>query len=223
MEIWLDSIDVKTIRHAAELGVLTGVTTNPTILSRSDQKFEHVVESIAEIQQGKIAIQVVHNEYAAIIKQARRLIGICDRIVVKIPAVDDGLRAIAALEQENIATLGTTIFESRQIVMASLCGATYAAPYLNRIQTTIGGAFEMLEKSQKIIETYKFKTKILAAAVKSVEQFMRCAEVGVSAVTLPDDVYHALFASSTNIASSLKKFDLAWRSNAGMKESPFFA
>ena len=223
MEIWLDSINVNTIRHAAELGVLAGVTTNPTILSRSDQRFEVVVERIMDCQQGKLAIQVVHDEYNAIIRQARRLVGICDRIVIKIPAVGDGLRAIATLEQENIATLATTIFESRQIFMASLCGATYAAPYLNRIEATIGGAFEMLESSQRIVQNYRFKTKILAAAVKSVEQFMHCAELGVSAVTLPDDVYYALFASSRDIASSLEKFDLAWSLNAGMKESPFFA
>lgn len=223
MELWLDSINIETIRHAAEFGILTGVTTNPTILSRSNKKFEHVVESILDNQQGKIAIQVVHDEYATMIKQARRLVGISGRIVIKIPAVEDGLRAIATLDQENISTLATTIFDSRQIVLASLCGATYAAPYLNRIHTTTGGAFEILEKSQRIIETYKFKTKILAAAVKSVEQFMRCAELGISAVTLPDDVYRALFASSDNVASSLEKFDLAWSSNAGMKESPFFA
>ncbi len=223
MELWLDSINIKTIRHAAELGVLTGVTTNPTILARSDQTFEYVVESIVDNQSGKIAIQVAHTEYDAMIKQAIKLTGISDRIVIKIPAVGDGLRVIAALARENIATVATTIFESRQIVMASACGATYAAPYLNRIQTTTGGAFEVLEKSQRIIETYNFRTKILAAAVKSVEQFMRCAELGVSAVTLPDDVYQALFASSGNIAGSLEKFDLAWNSNAGMNGSPFFA
>ncbi|TAM54247.1 MAG: hypothetical protein EPN57_06385 [Paraburkholderia sp.] len=211
------------IKHASELGILTGVTTNPAILSRSSEKFECVIENLIAFQSGKVAVQVVENEYASIIKQAKKLAAISDRIVVKIPAVDDGLRAIATLEGENIATLATTIFESRQIVMASLCGATYAAPYLNRIEMSTGGAFEISKKSEKIIRTYGFKTRILAAAVKSVEQFMRCAELGVSAVTVSDDIYHALFASNGDIVCSLEKFDLAWASNAGMRESQFFA
>jgi TalC/MipB family fructose-6-phosphate aldolase len=223
MELWLDSINIEAIKHAAGLGVLAGVTTNPVILSRSGEKFERVIEAISESQLGRIAVQVVHREYNDIVKQAKRLVAISDRIVVKIPAVDDGLRAIATLERENIATLATTIFESRQIIMASLCGATYAAPYLSKIQMETGEAFGMLETSQKIIEAYGFKTKMLVAAVKSVEQFVRCAELGLSAVTLPENVYRALFASNKSIASSLDTFDLAWGSNAGMKESPFFA
>jgi TalC/MipB family fructose-6-phosphate aldolase len=222
MELWLDTINVETIRHAADLGILTGVTTNPAVLSRADQSFEMVIESIAINQPGKIAVQVVRHEYDAIMKQARRLANINDRIVVKIPAVRDGFRAIATLERENVNVLATTIFEPRQIILAALCGATYVAPYLNRIQMATGDAFEIIEKSQRIIEKYGFRTKVLSAAVKSVEQFVRCAELGVSAVTLPDDVYHALFAENESIGSSLRKFDLAWDSNAGMNKSPVF-
>lgn len=222
MELWLDSIDIDTIKHAAELGILAGVTTNPTILSRSSSTFEEVIESILHAQSGKLAAQVVQSDYDSIVEQARKLAAISDRIVVKIPAVHDGLRAIAALERENVATLATTIFESRQVVMASLCGATYVAPYLNRIECATGGAFEMLAASQRIIETYGFKTKILAAAVKSVDQFIRCADLGVAAVTLPGDVYQALFASNEHIDGSLDKFNEAWASNARMSESKVF-
>lgn len=223
MELWLDTIDVVTIRHAAELGILTGVTTNPALLSCANRNFESVIESIADSQSGKIAVQVVQHQYAAIMNQARKIAAINDRIVVKIPAVHDGFKAIAALERENITTLATAIFEPRQIILAALCNATYVAPYLNRIQMATGGAFEIIEKSQNIILKYGFKTKILSAAIKSVEQFTRCAELGVSAVTLPDDVYRALFDSNESITSSLRKFDLAWDANAGMNRSSFFA
>jgi TalC/MipB family fructose-6-phosphate aldolase len=223
MQIWLDSIDIATIKHAAGLGILAGVTTNPSILSRSTQHFDQVVGDILDGQPGWLAVQVVEKEYDSIVKQARKLAAISDRIIVKIPAVDDGFRAIATLERENITTLATTIFESRQIVAAALCGASYAAPYVNRIETATGRAFEMLEESQKIIDKYGFKTKILAASFKSVDQFIRCATLGLAAVTLPDNIYRALFASNEHIANSLNQFDSAWVSNAGMNTSRFFA
>lgn len=223
MKIWLDTIDITTIKHAATLGILAGVTTNPAILSGSAQGFEDVVGDILDSQPGWLAVQVVQADYDSILKQARTLAGMSERIVVKIPAVEDGFRAITALARENIVTLATTIFESRQIVTAALCGATYAAPYLNRIEEVTGRAFEMLQASQKIIETYGFKTQILAAAIKSVDQFVRCATLGIPAVTLPENVYRALFASNENIASSLHRFDVAWASNERMKNSNFFA
>ena len=223
MQIWLDSINVATIKHAANLGILSGVTTNPKILSCSTQNFECVIDNIIDIQSGWLAVQVILADYDSMVKQARKLAAISNRIIVKIPAVHDGFRVIATLEQENIATLATTIFESRQIVTAALCGASYAAPYVNRIEVAGGRAFETLEESQKIIGKYGLKTKILAASIKSVEQFIRCATIGVAAATLPDDVYHALFASNENIADILDQFDKAWASNAHMQGSRFLA
>jgi TalC/MipB family fructose-6-phosphate aldolase len=222
MKIWLDSINDVTIKHAADLGILAGVTTNPTILSRSTQDFEYVIGSILDSQPGKLAVQVVQKDYESIVKQAKKLAAISDRIIVKIPAVQDGFRAIATLERDNIATLATTIFESRQIIAAALCGASYAAPYVNRIEVATGQAFEILGESQRIIDAYGLKIKIMAAAIKSVEQFVRCAKLGVPAVTLPDDIYNALFVSNENIVNSLHQFDLAWASNERMRESSFF-
>ena len=107
--------------------------------------------------------------------------------------------------------------------MAGMCGASYAAPYINRIETATGNAFEILEESLKIVDSQKLNIKIMAAAIKSNQQFLRCIKLGVPAITLPDDIYHSLFASSESVAESLHQFDLAWASNERMRQSSFFA
>lgn len=223
MELWLDSINTATVKHAADLGILAGVTTNPSILSQSAHDFEYVIGSILDNQPGKLAVQVVHTDYESIVDQAKKLAAISDRIIVKIPAAEDGFRSIATLERLNIKTLATTIFESRQVITAALCGASYAAPYVNKIEAISGRAFEMLKESQTILDAHNLDMKIMAAAVKSVEQFMLCTKLGIPAVTLPDDVYDSLFVSNEEIAKSLQQFQLAWASNKRMSESGFFA
>jgi TalC/MipB family fructose-6-phosphate aldolase len=210
------------IQHGNHLGILTGITTNPAILSRSNKDFEETIYDLLEIQPGLVAVQVTGKTYNEIIKQAHKLASISHRIIIKIPAIHEGFKAISHLERESIRTLATTIFESKQILMAALCGATYAAPYVNRIETATGNAFDMLEESQTIINRHGFRIKIMAAAIKSVEQFVRCAALGINTVTLPSEVYDELFSSNAHIDESLNQFDIAWNSNELLKKSSFF-
>ncbi|MBX9296564.1 transaldolase family protein [Chromobacterium piscinae] len=222
MKIWLDTIDIDAIRKAQAMGVLAGVTTNPSILATSNRDVEAVLGEILDAQSGPLAVQVAARGLDGMLAQARRIAGISPRMVVKIPAAGDGFRAMSILEREGIATLATTIFETRQLALAALAGASYAAPYVNRIELSTGNAFEVLEQSQRLLDAYGYKTSILAAAVKTVDQFLRCAQTGVAAVTLPVAVFQQLHASSEDIEQSLRKFDAAWQSNGLTRDAALF-
>ncbi|OHX19631.1 transaldolase family protein [Chromobacterium sphagni] len=222
MKIWLDTIDFDVIKNAQELGILAGVTTNPAILASADMNIEHVISTLLEIQDGLVAAQVTSCELPGMLVQARNLASISPRMVIKIPAIHDGFKTISILEKEGIATLATTIFESRQIMLAGMVGASYAAPYVNRIEQSTGNAFSILRESQEILDKYNYTTTIMAAAIKSVEQCVRCAQLGIGAITLPSETYNSLFSSNADIDDSLEKFESAWASSDFTAKSSLF-
>ena len=222
MQLWLDTIDLNLIKDACELDILSGVTTNPSILAGSNISPEETIRKLIDIQSGGVAVQTTETEFLSIIKQARRIAKISERIIIKIPAINDGFRAISFLEKEGINTLATTIFETRQIVLAGMLGAMYAAPYINRIECATGNAFDMLSDAQNIISKNQYKTKIMAAAIHTSDQFIRCAKIGAGAITIPANLYKELFASNSDIDSSLEKFHFAWSSNDCTSQSRLF-
>ena len=222
MQLWLDTIDFNLIEDACGLGMVSGVTTNPSILAESNIAPETIIRNLLDIQPGGVAVQTTETELPSIIKQARRIAKISDRIIIKIPAINDGFRAIAALEKDGTSTLATPIFETRQIVFAGMLGATYAAPYVNRIESTTGNAFDVLSDAQSVISSNRYRTKIMAAAIRTSEQFIRCAKIGIGAITLPASVYIELFMSNPDIDSSLEKFNLAWAANDCTSQSRLF-
>lgn len=213
MQIWLDTIDFTTIRHARQLGVLAGVTTNPSILAAAERPVEEVLDALLDLQPGLLAVQVTSADPAVQLLQARRLAAKSGRIIVKVPAVGAGFQTMATLEREGIPTLATAIFESRQIVLAGQLGVRYAAPYINRIEQAGRDAALLLRESQQILDRYGQPTVIMGAAVKSAEQFMQCARAGIGAATLPADTYRLLFASSPELDAALQRFDSAWSAN----------
>ncbi|PRP72300.1 hypothetical protein BUE93_02355 [Chromobacterium amazonense] len=222
MEVWLDTIDLDTIRHARQLGIIAGVTTNPAILGGAEETIEPLLARLLDIQPGRLAVQVTRDDAAGQIAQARKIAALSERIVIKIPAVGEGFQAMATLEREGIKTLATTIFEPRQIIMAGMVGASYAAPYVNRIEKSTGDAWLVIETAQHVLDHYGYQTKIMGAAIKSTEQFVRCASLGIAAITLPANNYQQIFASSTDIDDSLQQFAAAWKSNRFATTSNLF-
>ncbi|MCC7005488.1 MAG: hypothetical protein IT497_02435 [Ottowia sp.] len=141
-------------------------------------------------------------------------------MIVKIPACYDGLKAMAILSRDGISTLATTIYDSKQVVCSAIAGAKYAAPYLGRL---LGDQNAKLADMQAVITEQKYPIKIMAAAIRSCEQFVECARLGVAAITLPVDVYQALFVPSSEVMDSLHNFELDWSSNPLAKQSDLFA
>ncbi len=224
MELWLDTIDFDLIKEAARLNILTGVTTNPSILSQANTAPKIVLKTLLDIQPGYVAVQVIANKLDNMLIQARKLAALDKRIIVKIPANAEGFRAIALLKQENIPTMATAIFEPVQVLFSAIAGAKYAAPYMGRIaaRTSLLHALRQIKKMQAIIEKQGNPLKILAAAIHAPSEFVDCACIGVAAITLPSKVYESLFASHEAVEESLKKFEDQWASNPQTDQSDLF-
>lgn len=219
MELWLDTTDYTAIKNASRLGILTGVTTNPSILSQANDYPENVLTNLLEIQSGYVAAQVTAHNLDGMLEQAINLSALSNRIIIKIPASQDGFKAMALLKRDGIPTLATTIFDVKQVVFSSIAGAAYAAPYLGRLP---GNQEATLADMQAIIQQQKYPIKIMAAAIRSSDQFVECARLGVSAITLPIHVYEELFVPSNYVTESLHKFTLDWVANPQTQQSDLF-
>ncbi len=222
MQLWIDSINLDLIKEAQLNGKLTGVTNNPAILSQTDIMPEKKLQQLLEIQSGYVATQVVANDTAGMIEQAKRLAAIDPRIIVKIPVNPNGLKAITALSAANIATLATAIFEPSQVYLASLAGAMYVAPYLSRIDEHPEHCLEVLGDMLDILEIHRLPTKLMAAAINSKQQVITCASLGAHAITLPESVYLDLIGTHPQTANSLHQFETAWRAGKHIQPSKVF-
>lgn len=227
MELWLDTTDEQLILDASEMGVLTGVTTNPSILSKAGKPPDVVLRKLLDIQTGYVAAQVTADDLPSMLKQAERLdkLDSNHRVLIKIPALGDGFKAIALLKKQGIKTLATTVFETKQLILSALAGASYIAPYFNRIENLRGAsghALSILKEMQEIINVQRYPIKIMAAAIHSTQQYCDCARVGVGAITVPVPVYQDLMQTSSHVAECLNKFKDDWSANQETEESALF-
>jgi TalC/MipB family fructose-6-phosphate aldolase len=205
MEIWIDSIDTSLIVKAKAFGLLKGVTTNPSILKSSSSKLQ-TIETLLEIQQGPITLQVQSFNSEEMIQQGLAYREISDRIIVKIPVIQEGLKAISALKEKAVPVMATVIYNARQYFLAAQAGADYAAPYINAIQDTGIEAEIELSKMCKIKSNYGFKTKILAASIATLEQIDFCLNVGIDAMTLKKEIFEQLIENDPHTIQRVEKF-----------------
>lgn len=227
MELWLDTTDEQMIRDASEMGILTGVTTNPSILSKAGKSPDVVLEKLLDIQTGYVAAQVTADDLPGMLKQAERLdkLDSNHRVIIKIPASGNGFKAMALLKKQGIKTLATTVLETKQLILSALAGASYIAPYFNRIENLRGAsghALSVLKEMQEIINVQRYPIKIMAAAIHSTQQYCDCARVGVGAITVPVPVYQDLMQTSSHVAECLNKFKEDWNANQKTEESALF-
>lgn len=223
MELWLDTIDFDTIKTAQATGHLAGVTTNPTILGKADCLPETKLQQILDIQTGYVAAQVTADDLQSILREARQLAKLSNRIIVKIPVTASGLQAIAILEKDNIPTLATAIFEPSQVYLAALARAQYAAPYVGRITANIGNYVDAITDMLQIIQQQNFAIKLMAAAISSKEQIITCAKLGIPAITLPKNTYDDLLSTHPLTEQSLQKFKLDWLAGNHTQTSKYFS
>lgn len=210
MEIWLDTSNVNLIKNSNDLGLIYGVTTNPTILSLAELPPKKLFQSILEEQTGMVAVQVLSNETSEICRQARLLAALSPRVLVKIPTTQDGIRAIHLLTKEGIPTLATAIFELRQAFLAFKSGATYLAPYLGRMADLGKDPLKEIAQMQAMKNHYRFEGKIMAAGVRELTIALGCVELGICAITLPDKVFDGFIRDSEATKFALDKFLDDW-------------
>lgn len=211
MDIWLDTTNIQSIQRAVRLGLLAGVTTNPTLIAAAKRPFEDILEDLLHHQEGPVVAQVVAEETKEIVQQGQNLHTFSNRLIIKVPATKNGLEAIYLLSRQGIPTMATVIFSARQVLMAALAGAGYVAPYINRMLNAGDDPWSALNDMTRILQNYRLKTKILGASINSIEQAMKCAEIGIYGITVKEDVFEQLLEDHPLTTQSLQQFQESWR------------
>lgn len=211
MEIWLDTTHSATIAHASKLGILHGITTNPSLVAKSGKSLEDLLEQLLDLQDGPVAIQVVADEPKEIIRQAELLTAHSPRVIVKVPISEAGILTIHQLTSQNIPVMATTLFEPRQALLAFKAGAHYLAPYIGRIDDMGLDSSEILYMLHEIKNNYHFEGKIIAAGIRAIETVTFALEVGIDAITLNDDLYQKLIQEPEGTKQALSRFQEDWK------------
>ncbi|MBW2276083.1 MAG: fructose-6-phosphate aldolase [Deltaproteobacteria bacterium] len=188
MKIFIDTADVDAIREYAEIGIVDGVTTNPSLIAKTGRKFEEVVREICDIVDGPISAEAVSMEAPAMIKETRELAKIHKNIVVKIPLNAEGLKTVKAVSAEGIKTNVTLCFSSPQALLAAKAGATYISPFVGRLDDISIEGMGLIEEIVEIYENYDYETQVLVASIRNPLHFVEAARMGAHVSTVPPNV-----------------------------------
>jgi transaldolase len=188
MKIFIDSGDTKEIRDAADMGLVDGVTTNPSLVAKSGKPFKQLLDEILAIVDGPISAEVVGTTADVMIKEGRELAAIHKNIVVKIPLIADGLKAVRALTADGIKTNVTLCFSASQALLAAKAGASYISPFVGRLDDISTEGMKLIEDIRIIYDNYGFETEILTASARSPMHFLEAAKIGSDVITAPYSV-----------------------------------
>lgn len=192
MKFFLDTANVQEIREAASLGILDGVTTNPSLVAKEGKEFIPLLKEICAIVNGPISAEVISTDYDGILREARDLAKLHENIVVKIPLIKDGLKAVKTLTEEGIQTNVTLCFSPSQALLAAKAGATYISPFIGRLDDISHEGMELIEQIVTIYRNYDFKTQVLVASVRHPIHVVQAALLGADVCTMPFKVLEQL-------------------------------
>lgn len=192
MKFFIDTADINEIRQAAALGVLDGVTTNPSLVSKVPGKFEDILQAICQVVNGPVSAEVVSLDADGMIREGRELAKIHPNIVIKIPITKDGLRAIKQLESEGIRVNVTLIFSASQALLAAKAGASYVSPFVGRIDDISDWGMDLVRDIVTIFRNYQFKTEIIVASIRNPLHVVEAALAGAHIATIPFKVIEQL-------------------------------
>ena len=205
MKFFIDTANIEEIREINSWGVLDGVTTNPSLIAKNGGVFEDVIEEITEIVDGDISAEVISTDLDGILKEARELTKISKNIVVKIPMIEEGLKAVSILSKEGIRTNVTLIFSLSQALLAANAGATYVSPFMGRLDDIGMSGIQLVEDISKVFKNYNYDTQIIAASIRHINHFELVAKSGADVGTIPYKVFKEMVKHNlTDIG--LKKF-----------------
>lgn len=194
MKFFIDTANIDEIKEAAKMGMVDGVTTNPSLISKEGRDFEEVIKEICEIVDGPISAEVISIDAEGMVKEARHLAGIHDNIVVKIPMTVDGLKATRTLTGEGIKTNVTLVFSPLQALMAAKAGATYVSPFVGRLDDLSHEGLLLVEQIVEIYSNYGYDTQIIVASVRNPLHVLDAAMMGADIATIPFNILGKLAA-----------------------------
>lgn len=188
MKFFVDTAEVDAIAELNELGMVDGVTTNPSLILKSGRDILEVTKEIAELVDGPVSAEVVATEADAMIKEGRKLAKIADNIAVKVPLTWDGLKACNVLTNEGNMVNVTLCFSANQALLAAKAGATFISPFIGRLDDINLDGMEIIADIRQIYDNYGFDTQILAASIRSVNHVFQAAQIGADVMTAPPEV-----------------------------------
>jgi len=194
MKFFIDTANIDEIREAHSMGMVDGVTTNPSLIAKEGRDFEDIIKEICQIVDGPISAEVISTDTEGMIKEARHLAKIHDNIVVKIPMIVDGLKATRRLAAEGIKTNVTLAFSPLQALMAAKAGATYISPFIGRLDDLAQEGLLLVEQIVEIYSNYAFDTEIIVASIRNPLHVLESALMGADIATIPFSVLGKLAA-----------------------------
>ena len=211
MKLFIDTANIDEIRQAKEMGVLDGVTTNPSLIAKERKDFETCLREICEVVEGPVSAEVVSLDYAGMLHEARKLASLAANIVVKIPVTPDGIRAVRTLGEEGIRTNVTLVFSPLQALLAAKAGATFISPFVGRLDDIGEQGMNVIEDIVAIFDNYTFPTEVLVASVRHPLHVLEAALLGADIATIPFKVIQQLLHHPLTDLG-LERFLADWRS-----------
>lgn len=211
MKFFIDTADVKEIREAHALGLVDGVTTNPSLIAKSGRKFKDVIKEIVSIVDGPISAEVISLDAPGMIKEAKELVKIHKNIVIKLPMTPEGLKACKALTDKGVKTNVTLIFTPMQALLAAKAGATYVSPFVGRLDDISQDGMGIIEEIRTIFDNYGYMAEIIVASVRNPIHVLNSALVGADIATIPYSVMIQL-AKHPLTDAGIEKFLKDWES-----------
>lgn len=213
MKIFVDTANIEEIKKANALGVICGVTTNPSLIAKEGRDFNEVIQEITSIVDGPISGEVISMECDGMVKEAREIAKIHKNMVVKIPMCEEGLKAVSIISKEGIKTNVTLIFSAGQALLAARAGASYVSPFLGRLDDIGSTGITLIEDIAEIFSIHGIETEIISASVRNPIHVLECAKAGSDIATIPYNVIiqmvkHPL--TDAGIEKFLKDYDKAF-------------
>jgi transaldolase len=209
MQFFIDTADIGEIKKALEMGLCDGVTTNPSLIAKTGRRFDEVLREIVALKPGPISAEVTAIDCEGMLREAEELVKFGPDIVIKIPLITEGLRAVKALTAKGIKTNVTLCFSAVQALLAAKAGATYISPFVGRLDDISQDGMDLIEQILEIYANYGFKTKVLVASVRHPIHVLESARLGADVATIPFNVI-AQLANHPLTESGLKKFLADW-------------
>lgn len=192
MELYLDTANVEEIRTALEWGVISGVTTNPTLVARERRPWKELVREIAAMVPGPVSAEVLSLDFEGMVREARELAAMAPNLVIKIPMTPEGLKAVKTLSREGIKTNVTLVFSATQGLLAARAGASFVSPFVGRLDDVSNEGMEVVADIVTIVENYGLPTRVIAASIRHPMHVLEAARAGAHIATVPFGVLQAM-------------------------------
>lgn len=192
MEFFIDTADIEEIKKAKEYGILDGVTTNPSLIAKTGKPFKTVIKEITQIVDGPVSAEVLSTDAEGILKEGAELAKIASNVVIKVPLIAEGLKAVKRFSEDGIKTNVTLCFSSMQALLAAKAGATYISPFIGRLDDISHEGMQIIEEIVTIYQNYGYDTKVLAASIRHPLHLKEAAMIGADVATIPFKVFDML-------------------------------